>query len=274
MSHVQAFPDIMKRLNKNLHGDDPDFYRVPDDPDLSSQYLLLYELSLPFGRDLNNRIDIGKAATRMTVVMRSLTSQAQRELDARAQAWLRANAPGLAVEASGVTIVFAHLSQRNIESMLTGTIVAMALISLILVFVFRSLRVGLLSLVPNFIPAAMSLGLWGFMVGRVGLAGSVMTAIAFGIVVDDTIHFLAKYLKARHEGRHAPEAVRSAFRAVGHALWTTTAVLALGFPVFASSGFEVSWALGLLVSLTIVFALLADFLLLPPLLMALDRRKS
>ncbi|MCY4549616.1 MAG: MMPL family transporter [Defluviicoccus sp.] len=274
VSHVQAFPDIMKRLNKNLHGDDPDFYRVPDDPDLSSQYLLLYELSLPFGRDLNNRIDIGKAATRMTVVMRSLTSQAQRELDARAQAWLRANAPGLAAEASGVTIVFAHLSQRNIESMLTGTIVAMALISLILVFVFRSLRVGLLSLVPNFIPAAMSLGLWGFMVGRVGLAGSVMTAIAFGIVVDDTIHFLTKYLKARREGRDAPEAVRSAFRAVGHALWTTTAVLALGFLVFASSGFEVSWALGLLVSLTIVFALLADFLLLPPLLMALDRRKS
>ncbi len=101
-----------------------------------------------------------------------------------------------------------------------------------------------------------------------------MTAIAFGIVVDDTIHFLAKYLKARREGRDAPEAVRSAFRAVGHALWTTTAVLALGFLVFASFGFEVSWALGLLVSLTIVFALLADFLLLPPLLMALDRRKS
>ena len=274
VSHVQAFPDIMKRLNRNMHGDDPEFHHVPDDPDLSSQYLLLYELSLPFGRDLNNRIDIGKSATRMTVVMRSLTSQAQRELDARAQAWLRANAPGLATEASGVSIVFAHLSQRNIESMLTGTVVAMALISLILIFVFRSLRVGLLSLVPNFIPAAMSLGLWGFMVGRVGLAGSVMTAIAFGIVVDDTIHFLTKYLKARRDGGDAAEAVRSAFRTVGHALWTTTAVLALGFLVFASSGFEVSWALGLLVTLTIVFALLADFLLLPPLLMALDRRKS
>ena len=274
VSHVEAFPDIMKRLNKNMHGDDPDFYRVPDDPELAAQYLLLYELSLPFGRDLNNRIDIGKTATRMTVVMRSLTSQAQRELDARAQAWMRANAPRLATEASGVSIVFAHLSQRNIESMLTGTIAAMALISLILVIVFRSPLLGLVSLVPNFIPAAMSLGLWGFMVGRVGLAGSVMTAIAFGIVVDDTIHFLTKYLEARRSGDDAPEAVRNAFRTVGHALWTTTAVLALGFLVFASSGFEVSWALGLLVTLTIGFALLADFLLLPPLLMAVDRRKS
>ncbi len=272
--HVQAFPDIMKRLNRNMHGDDPDFYRLPDDPDLSAQYLLLYELSLPFGRDLNNRIDVGKSATRMTVVLRSLTSQAQRELDARALEWVRTNAPGLASEASGVSIVFAHLSQRNIESMLTGTIVAMALISLILVFVLRSVRIGLISLVPNFLPAAISLGLWGYLVGRVGLAGSVMTAIAFGIVVDDTIHFLTKYLKARRDGLSAPEAVRSAFRTVGYALWTTTAMLALGFLVFASSGFEVSWALGLLVTLTISFALLADFLLLPPLLMAFDRDKK
>ncbi len=274
VSHVQAFPDIMKRLNKNMHGDAAEFDRLPDDAALSSQYLLLYELSLPFGRDLNNRINIEKSATRMTVVMRSLSSQAQRELNARALGWLRANAPDLATEASGVSIVFAHLSQRNIRSMLTGTIAAMALISLILVFVFKSLRVGLISLVPNFIPAAMSLGLWGFMVGRVGLAGSVMTAIAFGIVVDDTIHFLTTYLKARRNGKDAADAVRSAFHTVGHALWTTTAVLALGFLVFASSGFEISWALGLLVALTIILALLADFLLLPPLLMALDRKKS
>ena len=272
--HVQAFPDIMKRLNKNMHADDPDYYSLPDDPELSAQYLLLYELSLPFGRDLNNRINIAKSATRMTVVLRSLTSQAQRELDARAQEWIRGSAPGLASEASGVSIIFAHLSQRNIVSMLTGTIIAMALISLILVFIFRSVRVGLVSVVPNFIPAAMSLGLWGFLVGNVGLAGSVMTAIAFGIVVDDTIHFLTKYHRARHDGLDAQEAVRTAFRTVGHALLTTTVVLVLGFLVFASSGFEVSWALGLLVSLTISFALLADFLFLPPLLMLLDRKKT
>ena len=98
--------------------------------------------------------------------------------------------------------------------------------------------------------------------------------MAFGIIVDDTIHFLSRYLKARRGGLLAPEAVRAAFRGVGKALWTTTAVLSLGFLVFASSGFELSWALGLLITMTIGFALLADFLLLPPLLMAIDRRKS
>ena len=273
VAHVQAFPDIMKRLNKNMHGDDPAFHRLPDDPALAAQYLLLYELSLPFGNDLNNRIDVAKSATRMTVVVRSLTSKAQRELDARAQAWLRANAPDLATEASGVSIVFAHLSQRNIDSMLRGTIIAMALISLILIGVFRNLRLGLVSLVPNFLPAVMSFGLWGYLVGRVSLAGSVVTAMAFGIIVDDTIHFLARYRQGRRDGLAAPEAVRSAFRTVGRALWTTTAILSLGFLVFAFSGFELSWALGLLITITIVFALLADFLLLPPLLMAIDRRK-
>ena len=273
VAHVQAFPDIMKRLNKNMHGDDPAFHRLPDDPALAAQYLLLYELSLPFGNDLNNRIDVAKSATRMTVVVRSLTSKAQRELDARAQAWLRANAPALATEASGVSIVFAHLSQRNIDSMLRGTIIAMALISLILIGVFRNLRLGLVSLVPNFLPAVMSFGLWGYLVGRVGLAGSVVTAMAFGIIVDDTIHFLTRYRQGRRDGLAAPEAVRSAFRTVGRALWTTTAILSLGFLVFAFSGFELSWALGLLITITIVFALLADFLLLPPLLMAIDRRK-
>ena len=273
VAHVQAFPDIMRRLNRNMHGDDPAFFRLPDDPALAAQYLLLYELSLPFGSDLNHRIDIAKSATRLTAVTRSLSARQQRELDARAQAWLAANAPRLATEGSGVSIAFAHLSQRNIASMLRGTIIAMGLISLILIGVFRSVRLGLASLVPNFIPAAMSFGLWGYLVGRVGLAGSVMTAIAFGIIVDDTIHFLSKYLRGRRDGLSAPEAVRSTFRTVGRALWTTTAVLALGFLVFASSGFEVSWALGLMVATTIVFALLADFLLLPPLLMAIDRRK-
>ena len=144
VSHVQAFPDIMKRLNKNLHGDDPAFYRLPDDPELAAQYLLLYELSLPFGSDLNDRIDIAKSATRMTVVVNSTSSREQRELDARAQDWLRANAPQFATEATGLSIVFAHLSLRNIHGMLRGTIIAMALISLILIGVFKSVRLGLL----------------------------------------------------------------------------------------------------------------------------------
>ena len=274
VGHVQAFSDIMIRLNKNMHGDDPAFFRIPDAQDLASQYLLLYELSLPFGSDLNDRIDVSKSATRMTVVIRGRSSQDLQDLASRGEAWLRENAPALATEATGLNVVFAHISQRNIESMLRGTVVAMAFISVILVLVFKSIRFGLISLLPNFVPAAMSFGLWGHLVGEVGIASSVVIVVAFGIVVDDTIHFLSRYLRARKEdGLSAEEAVRVTFRSVGKALWTTTLVLSAGFLAFAGSGFQVSWALGLLVTITIAFAIIADFLLLPPLLMALDRRK-
>ena len=274
VTHVQAFSDIIKRLNRNLHGDDAAFHRLPEDGELAAQYLLLYELSLPFGSDLNDRIDIAKSATRMVVATSSSWSRDLRELDERAQAWLRANAPGLAGEASGLSIMFAHVSQRSIDSMLGGTIFAMAAISFMLIFIFRSIRIGLLSLVPNFIPAIMSFGLWGYLVGNVGIASSVVVAIVFGLIVDDTIHFLTKYMKARGEGLAVDEAVRSAFRTAGQALLTTTVVLSAGFTVFATSGFEVSSSLGLLVTTTIVFALAADFLLLPTLLIAVDRSAS
>ncbi len=270
--HVQAFPDIMKRVNKNLHGDDPAFYRIPEEPDLAAQLLLLYEFSLPFGADLNDRIDIAKSATRMTVALDDTSTKDHLDIDARAQAWLQANAPDLAGPASGFTMISAHLSDRNVESMLRGTILATGLISLILLLVFRNIRVGLICLVPNFVPAAMTFGLWGYLSGEIGLGASVVVAVAIGIIVDDTIHFVSKYMSGRQQGLSSPEAVRATFRAVGPALWATTAILTAGFLVFASSGYEPSWTLGVLVAVTISFALVADLLLLPALLMAVDRK--
>ena len=270
--HVQAFPDIMKRLNKSMHGDDPSFYRIPEDPELAAQFLLLYEFSLPFGADLNDRMDVAKSATRMTAVLKNTSTREHLAIDSRAGAWLEVNAPDLAGPASGFTMISAHLSDQNVSSMLAGTILAAALISLILILVFRNIRVGLLCLVPNFIPAVMSFGLWGYFVGQVGLGASVVTAIAIGIIVDDTIHFLTKYLRVRRKKRPSTEAVRATFRSVGPALWATTAILTAGFLVFASSGYEPSWALGLLVAITISLALIADMLLLPVLLMIIDRK--
>ena len=274
--HVSAFPDIMKRLNMNMHGDDPAYYRIPEEHDLAAQYLLLYELSLPFGRDLNDQIDVGKSATRMTVIGRDMSAKEQRASAAAANQWLKDNMPAeMVTEATGLTMMFAFISKRNIEGMLRGTMIAMAIISLILIIALKSLPIGLLSLLPNFVPAAMSFGLWGYLIGHVGVAASVVTAVTFGIVVDDTIHFLSKYLRARREHKLDPqEAVRFAFRSVGHALWTTTAVLAAGFVVLATSGFEVNWSLGILTAMTIVLALACDFFFLPPLLMKFDRSKT
>ena len=152
---------------------------------------------------------------------------------------------------------------------------ALVLISLVLVAALRSVRIGLVSLVPNLFPAAMAFGLWGYAVGNVGLAIAVVATMTLGIVVDDTVHFLSKYLRARREhGMDAVAATRFAFNTVGMALWVTSACLVAGFLIMALSGFKPNAELGLMSAITIAFALAADFLFLPPLLMKLEGRKS
>ncbi len=272
--HIFSIADIMKRLNKNLHGDNPDYYALPDDPELAAQYLLLYEFSLPVGRDLNNLIDHDRRATRVTVSVKSMSSLEKINLDNRAREWLRQNAPSMETGATGISIVGSHSIQRNIENMLQGTFVAMVIVSLLLFAIFRSIRLGLVSLIPNFIPAAMAMGLWGHLVGEVGVPAAVVTAIAFGIIVDDTIHFMTKYTESRKAGKLPSESVQIAFRSVGRALFTTTIVFGLGFMVFGASGLVGNQVLGLLVGITVIIALVADFLFLPPLLMLLDETKE
>jgi predicted RND superfamily exporter protein len=267
--HVNVLSDTMKRLNKNLHGDQPEWYRLPDERALAAQYLLLYEFSLPFGLDLNNQINVQKSATRMVVTLQTVTTNELLRLESDAQTWLAAHAPDyMQAHSASPALMFAHISYRNIRAMLEGTLVALLLISGVLVFALRSWRTGLLSLVPNLLPIGMGFGVWALLDGQIGLALSVVAAMTLGVVVDDTVHFLSKYLRARRaEGLDPQEAVRYAFGTVGTALWVTTLVLALGFGVLALSDFAMNAEMGLLTAVTILLALLADFLLLPPLLM-------
>ena len=272
--NVIALTDTFKRLNKNMHGDDEAYYRIPEQRDLAAQYLLLYELSLPYGLDLNTTIDVGKRNTRMVVTMRNQTSMGLKAMDARAQEWLQANAPEIASPGSGISMVVANLSWRNITSMLGGSILALVLISFILILALRSVRIGLISLVPNLFPVAIAFGIWGYTVQQVGLAIATVVAMTLGIVVDDTVHFLSKYLRARRErGMDPPAAVRYSFNTVGSALVITTVVLVLGFLVLGTSGYRPSSHIGWLSSITLVVALLADFLFLPTLLLMLDKKE-
>ncbi len=270
--HVNVITDTFRRLNMSMHGDDPAHYRLPESQELAAQYLLLYELSLPAGLDLNNQIDVDKSAIRMTVATRTLSSNEVIALDRRALRWLADRAPNIVhAESAGDTLMFAYLGRRNIVAMLLGTTIALVGISFVLIFALRSLRLGLASLVPNLVPGALGFGIWGLTVGEVGISLSMVTAMTLGIVVDDTVHFLSKYRRARRElGCTSPDAVRVAFRTVGRALLTTSLVLVAGFVVVSLSSFELNAGMGKLTALVIVLALIADFFLLPPLLMKVD----
>ncbi len=274
--HVRTLADTLRRVNRSLHGDDPEWYRLPESRELAAQYLLLYELSLPYGLDLNDEINVDKSATRFTVTFEDLSAK---ELIAAAEAgedWLRRNAPpSMFGHAAGPALMFGHVAQRNVKSMLLGTFVALVLISALLVFALRSWRYGLLSLIPNLAPAGMAFGIWALVVGQINIALSMVVAMTLGIVVDDTVHFLAKYQRGRREhGLSADGSVRYAFRSVGSALWTTSAVLVAGFVVLSLSSFEMNAGMGRLTAITIAMALFTDFLLLPALLVTVDRDRK
>ncbi len=270
--HVNTVTDTMKRLNRNMHGDDPAWYRLPDSRDLSAQYLLLYEMSLPFGLDLNDQINVDKSATRVVVTLRNVTTKELLALEDAAQQWLRDNAPpAMFATGTGPAVMFSHISYRNIRSMIGGNVMALVLVSAAIMLAIRSFKIGLVSLLPNLVPAGIAFGIWALLVGQVGMSLSIVTSLTFGIVVDDTIHFLAKYLHARRDKGLSPQdAVRYAFTTVGMALFVTSVILVAGFLVLTFSAFEINAGMGKLCALTLAVALAADYLMLPPLLMKLE----
>jgi predicted RND superfamily exporter protein len=275
VQHVNVITDTFRRLNRNMHGDDPEWYRLPDNQNLAAQYLLLYELSLPFGLDLNNQIDIGKTATQITVTLSDVPAPRLREISETGETWIAdseliADAPGV-----GPAIMFAYISDRNIRGMVLGTTVALIMISGILILMLRSVKIGLISLVPNILPPALAFGIWGLTFGQVNVAVALVTGLTLGIVVDATVHFLSKYLKARREqGLGAEDAVRYAFSTVGVAILTMSLVIVAGFMILTMSKFGMNELMGELTAIAIAMAILADFLLLPALLIYLDGGSS
>ena len=117
----------------------------------------------------------------------------------------------------------------------------------------------------------MTLGFWGLLVANINMAVSFIAAMSLGIVVDDTIHFLSKYLYARRTQNLSPTmAIKFAFQTVGIALISTSIILACGFMVLFMSGFELNSTMGVLMSVAIVFALIADLFFLPLLILQID----
>ena len=274
--HVLTLSDTFKRLNKNMHGDDEAWYALPAERNLAAQYLLLYEMSLPVGLDLNDTINVERSSTRLIVTCDTLSAARMRELQARSEAWLRANTPeAMWTVPASTNLMFSHISERNIKSSILGAFIALGLIALVLAVAFRSVKFGALSIVPNLVPASMSFGIWGIAKGQIDVSNAIVLTMALGIIVDDTVHLMSKYLRARREGgMDSQESVRYAFHTVGPALVVTSFVLVSGFLVLTVSPFSLNAGMGLLTAIVLLVALGADLLFLPPLLMQVDKTRS
>ncbi|MCX8771181.1 MMPL family transporter [Vibrio parahaemolyticus] len=270
--HVATLADVYKRLNKNMHGDEEAYYSLPQARELAAQYLLLYEMSLPYGLDLNNQINVDKSSIKMVLTVANLGSVELVDLENRIYQWFAEHAPQYQVVASSPSLMFAHIGETNMASMLSTLPITLVLISALLIFALRSVRLGLISLMPNIAPAVIGFGLWALISGEINLGLSVVVTLTLGIVVDDAVHFLSKYQRARREGQTAEQAVRYAFHTVGRALWITTVVLVAGFSVLAMSSFRLNADMGQLSAIVIFIALVVDFLFLPTLLMLFDKK--
>lgn len=276
VQYVSSYDGIIFELNQTMNNDDESFYRAPESRELASQYLLMYEMSLPMGRDISNSISDDRSRSRLTLNIESAKTSEILDLAEKADAWAKANTPNLHLSpAIGETIMFAHIAKRNIISMVNGAFLALFLISAILLISLRNIKLGFLSLAPNVLPLVMAFGAWSILVGELGMSGGAVLVIALGIIVDDTVHFLSKYLRAKRELHLSThDAILYSFRTVGVALLVTSVVLVIGFSVLYGSAFKPTKDMGLLISLTVAFALTATFFIIPPLLLIVDKAKA
>lgn len=275
VTKVSSVLDVLKRLNETMNDSDRSHYRLPDERELVAQYLLFYEMSLPSGQDLTHLVNLDKSAVRIAVQLNEMTSAQMQALDESARAWMREHwPPEMQTRGTGIGMMFANIAWRNFASMASGTLVAALLIVGLLWLSFRSLRLCLVSILPNVLPALYGFGIWGMTIGKVSMSLSVVISLTIGIVVDDTIHFLSHYGRARRAGKSPEDALRQAFASVGTALWLLSAILVGGFMVLTLSDFRLTAHLGLMTSLIIGISIFADFLLLSALLLWLERKKS
>jgi predicted RND superfamily exporter protein len=265
-AHVLSWTDVLRRLNRTVNGGDPAAYRLPPSVAAASQYTLLFELSLPLGLDTTNMLAPDHGSVRHLVTLRNLDSRRVLEFEARAGDWLAANAPAVRERHGGINLMFAHISERNVAAMIEGNLLAVAVIAAMLAVALRSLALAGLSLATNLVPVAGAFALWGWVVQDVGLALSTAFGMTLGIVVDDTVHLLSRYRRARDAGDDPGAAARASVLRVGPAIVVTSAILVAGFLVLAYSSFAINGQLARITVLTVLLALAFDLVALPALL--------
>lgn len=258
----------IKDLNRLMHSDDDKYYRIPESTFAAAQNFLLYEMSLPFGRDTSHYVSLDKASIKLTIRLKNMSSQEVIKIEEQVNVWLSQHTPeALKVDYSSPAVIFSHIGSSSTVSLLQGATLALIIISLSLVLVFRSLTTGLVSLLPNILPIAAAFGVWHLLSGQVSMGLAGVAAMAIGIVVDDTVHFLFQYMKSLKIGLTPADSVRRTFNKTMPAILLSSLLLIIGFMLLASSSFEKNADLGVLTSITIFLALIFDMFLLPAIAM-------
>jgi predicted RND superfamily exporter protein len=275
VTHIAAFTDTMKRINRAMHQDDPAYYRLPEDQTSAGQALLFYELNQPFGLELNNIMNVDKSSLRFTVTTRSTTTKETIAFVERTNQWLEQVHPDLKARAVSVLVMFSYMAKAVAINAFVAAGIAIALVVCVIGIGLRSVRLCVAAVLSNIIPVVFVLGIWHWLGHTMDFTAGLIFSMTFGVIVDNSLHLMYWYTRGiKQEGKTVPEAVRGAIERRGPAMVLSTLTLVLGFSVFGLSNFFVNVTLGFLTALVFALGLTWDLLMTPALLMLLKPHAS
>ncbi len=257
--------DLIKDINMTFHGGDPKYYVIPDNRDLIAQYLLLYESS--GGDELRNYISADYSKANIEIRGRSLENSRYAILSDKMDSFVK-SIPDLkfSAQATGMGVLYLTMNDYVIESQVNGFWLAFIGIAIMMCFLFKSIRLGLLGMIPNVLPIAMTLGLMGLLNIRLDFTKVLIGCVSIGIAVDDTIHMVTRCHHEYNICGNYKEAILISVKDVGRAVYITTLVLISGFLLLISATMDSLGTFGILVAFTLGTGLIIELFLTPVLL--------
>lgn len=266
--------NLAKYSKQAFYNNNPKYYQLPTSQEQTFMSPYLKSMENMKGAGISSYVDSTGQYARMTMFMKDVTTEEIKRIEERLLPEIQKIFPEdrYEVTMTGKALVYQKGTHYLVDNLVLSLSLAILLIALFMAWIFRSFRMILISLIPNLLPLLMTAGMMGFLGVPIKPSTILVFSIAFGISVDDTIHFLAKYrqeLKANHW--KIKRSVYLSLRETTVSMFYTSIVLFFGFSVFMISSFGGTVALGGLVSATLLFAMLANLLLLPSLLLSLER---
>lgn len=271
-SFVTSYADLLRNMNLAENDDDPAYDRLPEDQLQIIDYLVGYQLIQEIEPSLEPIFNSDYSAIRLIVGTSNLSNGEIVAFNERVEGWVDANlGSGVEVLHGDNSILMARLNRAITTELMQGFTLSLVLITLTLMIGLKSIRYGLLSIIPNLFPATIVFGFWGLLMGEIGPYVLMLFSISIGLVVDDSVHILSKYLVARRRDESPEVAVQYALDKGGSAITITTLSLAVGTFILIFSQTFYFQNVSLLLTPIIVVALLLDLLFLPPLLLRYER---
>ena len=264
--HISSILEIIKRYNKILNQTDT----VPESRGLVAQYLLLYTSSLAQGMEITDKIDFDQRKLRLTISTNIVDTSKDLEMIHYAQEWWSKTPYKLTT--TGQTVMYANLQKDVTDTLIYSLTLTLLIVSLMMLFIFKRLKILWILMLPNILPVVLVLGVIGWLGMTIDMGVAISGAIIIGVAVDDSIHFLVKYFDARKRGLSMQDTLDEVLHYAGKAILFTTVVLSLAFSIFAFSTFAPNQNFGIVTATALVIALITDLFLLSALLSVFDSK--